>query len=82
MEYVISAVWSGLELFCAILFNGAFLASKTRKKHDVLFIVGIWVLITTYSNYPILPLFRQLGVPLFYAGISVLLEVYPLSRTI
>ncbi len=73
MEYVISAVWSGLELFCAILFNGAFLASKTRKKHDVLFIVGIWVLITTYSNCPILPLFRQLGVPLFYAGISLLL---------
>lgn len=73
MEYIISAVWSGLELVCAILFNGAFLASKTRKKHDVLFIVVIWILITTYSNCPVPPLFRQLGVPFFYAWISLLL---------
>ncbi len=73
MEYAISAVWSGLELFCAILFNGAFLASKTRKKHYVLFIVVIWIFVSIYAYFPIHPLFRQFGVPFFYAGISLIL---------
>lgn len=32
MEYVISAIWSALELLCVALFNGAFLVKKTEKK--------------------------------------------------
>ena len=28
MEYVIGAFWIGLELFCCLLFNGAFLSKK------------------------------------------------------
>ena len=34
MEYVISAIWSALELLCVALFNGAFLVKKPRKKSE------------------------------------------------
>lgn len=73
MEYFISAGWSGLELICVILFNGAFLASKTRKKFYVLLIVLIWIFISIYIYLPIPPLFLQFGVPLLYSGISLIL---------
>lgn len=32
MEYVISAIWSALELLCVALFNGAFLVKKPERK--------------------------------------------------
>ncbi len=73
MEYVISAIWSALELLCASFFAGAFLVKRKKKKYNLLFIVTIWILITTYTNCPIPPFFRQFGVPLFYVGISLIL---------
>ena len=73
MEYVISAIWSALELFCFILFNGAFLVRKTRKKSDAFAIVGIWIFTSIYAHLPINQLLKQLCLPIIYAGISLLL---------
>lgn len=73
MEYVISAIWSALELFCFILFNGAFLLRKTRKKSDAFAIVGIWIFTSIYAHLPINQLLKQLCLPIIYAGISLLL---------
>lgn len=73
MEYVISAIWSALELLCVALFNGAFLVKKTRKKSNMVIIVAIWIFINIYTHLPITPLMRQLYLPIIYAGISLLL---------
>lgn len=73
MEYVISAIWSGLELSCVILFNGAFVACKTRKKRYVLVIAMMWVLTSIYVYCPIHPLLRQFAWPFFIAGLSLIL---------
>lgn len=73
MEYIISAIWSALELLCVALFNGAFLVKKTMKKSNVFFIAAIWIIIDVYTHLPIAPLMRQLFLPVIYAGISLLL---------
>lgn len=73
MEYVISAIWSALELLCVALFNGAFLVKKPRKKSDTVIIVTIWIFTNVYTYLPISPFLRQLFLPFIYAGISLLL---------
>lgn len=73
MEYIISPIWSGLELFCIILFNGAFLTRKTRKKSKNIIIALIWIFVSAFTHLPIHPLLRQLLLPFIYAGISMLL---------
>lgn len=73
MEYVISAIWSALELFCVALFNGAFLARKSRKKSDAVIVVTIWIFTNVYTYLPISPFLRQIFLPFIYAGISLLL---------
>lgn len=73
MEYIISAIWSALELLCVSLFNGAFLVKKSMKKGNVFSIVAIWIIIDVYTHLPIAPLMRQLFLPVIYAGISLLL---------
>lgn len=73
MEYVISAIWSALELFCVILFNGAFLTRKPKKKSDLIVVGMIWILTNIYTYLPISPFVRQIFLPLVYAGISLAL---------
>lgn len=73
MEYVISAIWSALELFCVILFNGAFLTRKPKKKSDLIVVGMIWILTNIYTYLPISPFIRQIFLPLVYAGISLAL---------
>ena len=73
MEYVISAIWSALELFCFILFNGAFLVRKARKKSDILAVAAIWIFTSVYAYLPINQFLKQLCLPFIYAWISVLL---------
>lgn len=73
MEYVISAIWAALELSCFILYNGAFLIRKTRKKSDAFAIVAIWIFTSIYAQLPINQLLKQLCLPFIYAAISLLL---------
>lgn len=73
MEYVISAIWSALELLCVAFFNGAFLAKKNSKKRNAVVAVAIWGLTNLYTYLPISPFLRQIFLPFIYAGISLIL---------
>lgn len=73
MEYIISAVWIGLELFCGILFSGAFLPKRNSIKRKILLIVTIWLCVCIYTNLPINQLIKQIFLVLTFTGISLLL---------
>lgn len=73
MEYAITGLWSALELSCAVLFNGAFLARKAGKKRDALIVILIWGFINACIYLPIAPVYRQIMMPLLYTGLSVYL---------
>lgn len=73
MEYVISAVWVGLELLCAIFFNGSFLSEKRIKKQHIIAIIFIWMFTCVYTNTPINQLVKQLLLVTIYIGISIML---------
>ena len=73
MEYLIGAVWIGLELLCAIFFNGAFLAKKSRKKYHILIIFSIWIFMALYTNLSINHYIKQLLLVIIFTGISLLL---------
>ena len=73
MEYLISAVWIGLELFSSIFFNSAFLEQKESCKFRILSIALAWIIIAIYSNFGINRLIKQ-GVTIFiFASISYIL---------
>lgn len=60
MEYVIGAVWVGLELLCIILFSGSFLQNKgIGKRHIAIIIIG-WGLVCLYANIEINQFVKQL----------------------
>lgn len=83
MEYFIGAVWVGLELFCAIFFNGAFLQKKERKKYFLPFILTIWVFMSVYTNLPVNQYLKQVLLVVIFAGMSwVLYEGTPAAHII
>lgn len=50
MEYLIGAIWVGLELLCVILFSGSFLQKSTVKKGHIVAVVALWGLVCVYTN--------------------------------
>lgn len=73
MEYLISAVWIGLELLCSIFFSGAFLTKKHKNTLYTLVIVFIWFFMGVYSNLPINQFFKQILLVVILTGVSSLL---------
>lgn len=73
MEYVIGAVWVGLELLCTILFSGSFLQKKTKGKRHIVMLIFAWCLICTYTNIEINPFVKQLLFVLICVGTSRIL---------
>ena len=73
MEYIISAIWSALELLCVAFFNGAFLSKKASKKRNAVVVVAIWGFTNLYTYLPISPFLRQIFLPFIYAGVSLIL---------
>lgn len=73
MEYVIGAVWIGLELLFAILFSGSFLTKKNITKQRIIVIVVIWMFVCVYTNMLINPFVKQILLVAIYTAISVML---------
>lgn len=73
MEYVIGALWSGLELFCCFTFNGAFLTPKERNKSRILKALLIWLFVCVYTNTSINQLAKQVLTVLVYSMLSTVL---------
>lgn len=73
MEYVISAVWIGLELLFSILFNGSFLSKKSITKQRINAIVVIWLFVCVYANMPINPFVKLFLLVAIYTTISLTL---------
>lgn len=73
MEYVIGAVWIGLELLFAILFSGSFLTKKNITKQRIIVIVVIWMFVCVYTNMPINPFVKQILLVAIYTAISLML---------
>lgn len=59
MEYVVGALWSGLELVCCFLFNGAFLTPKEINKNSIYKALILWLIICIYSNILIDQVIKQ-----------------------
>ena len=73
MEYVIGAVWNGLELLFVILFSGSFLPKKSIKKQHIILIVILWMITCVYSNIPINQFLKQLLTATVYTVLSMIL---------
>lgn len=73
MEYLIGAFWSGLELFCCFLFNGAFLRPKELKSKYVYKVLIIWFFVCIYTNIPINQFAKQVLTVLIYTILSTIL---------
>ena len=50
MEYIVGALWSGLELVCCYLFNSAFLPQKDLSKKRISSALLIWLFTCLYTN--------------------------------
>ncbi len=53
MEYLVGALWSGLELICCYLFNSAFLSPKELNKKRISGALLIWLFACFYTNITI-----------------------------
>lgn len=73
MEYLISAVWIGIELLCNVFFCGAFLERKVRSKSRIIAVIIVWIIIEGYSNFGVNPLVKQAATVLLFTFISFLL---------
>lgn len=73
MEYVVGAIWVGLELLFAILFSGSFLTKKNITKQRIIAIVVIWMFVCVYTNMPINPFVKQILLVAIYTAISMML---------
>lgn len=73
MEYVIGALWSGLELFCCFLFNGAFLSSKETSRNCGYKILLIWLFVCIYTNISINHFVKQILTVVVYTALSTIL---------
>lgn len=72
MEYLISAVWIGIELLCNVFFCGAFLERKERSKPRIIAVIIVWIIIESYSNTGVNPLVKQAATVLLFTFISFL----------
>lgn len=73
MEYVIGALWSGLDLFCCYLFNGAFLNQKILSKKYIYKVWLIWMFVCLYTNIAINQYIKLLLTITIYIVLSTLL---------
>lgn len=73
MEYLISAVWIGIEMLCNAFFCGAFLDRKERNKSRIIVVITVWIIIESYSNSGVNPLVKQAATVLLFTFISFLL---------
>ena len=73
MEYVIGALWSGLELFCCYLFNSAFLQQKETNKKSIYKVLIIWIIVCIYTNISINQFIKQLLTIVAYTVLSLFL---------
>ena len=73
MEYVIGALWSGLDLFGCILFHGAFLPQRDLNKRYVPKILAIWIFCCIYTNIPMNQYVKLVLSVTVYTVLSVLL---------
>ena len=71
MEYVVGALWSGLELVCCFLFNGAFLTPKEINKNSIYKALILWLIICIYSNILIDQVIKQVLTILILTILSV-----------
>lgn len=73
MEYIIGALWSGLDLFCCFLFNGAFLPQKNLRKNCVPKVFLVWFFVCVYTNISINQYIKLFLTVTIYTVLSMLL---------
>lgn len=73
MEYVVGAVWSGLDLFGCFLFNGAFLLQKNERKKYAFIVLLIWFFVCIYTNISINQYIKMALTVTVYTILSILL---------
>ena len=73
MEYVIGALWSGLDLFGCFLLHGAFLPQRDLNKRYVPKILAIWIFCCIYTNVPMNQYVKLVLSVTVYTVLSVLL---------
>lgn len=73
MEYVISVIWTGLELLSVVFFNGAFLFRRKKNKYQIIIPVLFWIFVCLYTNLGINILVKQALTVLVFAGLSFVL---------
>ena len=73
MEYVIGALWSGLDLFGCFLLHGAFLPQRNLGKRDVPKVLAIWLFCCVYTNIPMNQYVKLVLSVTVYTVLSVLL---------
>lgn len=71
MEYVIGAIWSGLELICVVLFNWAFLPQKEFRKKSLYGTLLIWIFGCIYTNISINQFIKQILTIAVYTALSI-----------
>lgn len=73
MEYVIGALWGGLDLFGCILFHGAFLQRRKLSKRYVPKVLAIWLFCCVYTNIPMNQYVKMVLSVTVYTVLSVFL---------
>lgn len=70
MEYIISAIWIGIELMCNIFFCGAFLDQKEQSEFKFIAVFIAWLILGLFPNLGINPLVRQVVTVLLFMYLS------------
>lgn len=70
MEYIISAIWIGIELMCNIFFCGAFLDQKGQSEFKFIAVFIAWLILGLLPNLEINPLVRQVVTVLLFMYLS------------
>lgn len=73
MEHIIGAIWSGLDLFCCFLFNGAFLLQRNLSKKYAYKVLLIWLFVCIYTNISINQYIKLVLTVTIYTVLSILL---------
>lgn len=73
MEYVVGALWIGLELVCCYLFNAAFLPKKDLSKKRIFKVLLIWLFACVYTNIAINQYIKMVLTLTIYTVISATL---------
>ena len=72
MEYVIGAIWSGMELLCCLFFNRAFLPRKEYNRKYLHKTLLIWIIVCIYTNIPINQFVKLILTAAAYTTLSIL----------